>query len=46
MTTLHDPLVPADVDLRDFGFMPLDVLRLRDSDMMALATGDDDEDAG
>ncbi len=29
------PLVPAEVDLRDFGFMPLDVLRLRDSDLAA-----------
>jgi hypothetical protein len=28
-----DPLVPAEVDLRDFAFMPLDVLRLRDSDL-------------
>jgi hypothetical protein len=35
------PLVLAEVDLRDFGFMPLDVLRLRDSDLMALATGDE-----
>lgn len=35
------PLVPADVDLRDFGFMPLDVLRLRDSDLAALASGDE-----
>lgn len=35
------PLVPAEVDLRDFGFMPLDVLRLRDSDLMALSTGDE-----
>lgn len=38
---LSEPLVPAEVDLRDFGFMPLDVLRLRDSDLMALATGDE-----
>jgi uncharacterized protein YdaU (DUF1376 family) len=30
---LSDPLVPADLDLRDFGFMPLDVLRLRDSEL-------------
>lgn len=30
-TTLPDPLVPAEVDLRDFQFMPLDVVRLRDS---------------
>ena len=31
--TLPPPLVPAEVDLRDFAFMPLDVLRLRDSDL-------------
>lgn len=30
-TELPDPLVPAEVDLRDFAFMPLDVARLRDS---------------
>lgn len=41
MSDLPAPLVPADVDLRDFGFMPLDVLRLRDSDLMALSTGDE-----
>lgn len=35
------PLVPIDVDLRDFGYMPLDVLRLRDSDLAALATGEE-----
>jgi hypothetical protein len=29
------PMVPADVDLRDFAFMPLDVLRLRDSELSA-----------
>jgi hypothetical protein len=39
MTDLPDPLVPAEVDLRDFGFMPLDVLRLRDSDLATLASG-------
>lgn len=43
MTAMHEPLlavaplpdppVPADVDLRDFAFMPLDVLRLRDSEL-------------
>lgn len=38
---LPGPLVAPEVDLRDFGFMPLDVLRLRDSDLMALATGDE-----
>jgi hypothetical protein len=38
---LPAPLVPPEVDLRDFGFMPLDVLRLRDSDLAALASGDE-----
>ena len=32
-----EPLVPADVDLRDFPFMPLDVLRLRDSELTMTA---------
>lgn len=36
MTT--EPLVPSEVDLRDFAYMPLDVLRLRDSDLAAEAT--------
>jgi hypothetical protein len=31
--TRPDPMVPAEVDLRDFSFLPLDVLRLRDSDL-------------
>lgn len=35
------PLVPAEVDLRDFAFMPLDVVRLRDSGLAAKATGDE-----
>lgn len=39
--SLPDPLVPADVDLRDFAFMPLDVDRLRDSGLTAKATGDE-----
>lgn len=30
---LPEPLTPADCDLRDFPFMPLDVVRLRDSDL-------------
>lgn len=30
-----DPLVPVEVDLRDFPFMPLDVRRLRDSRLIA-----------
>lgn len=32
---LPPPLVPAEVDLRDFAFMPLDVVRVRDSDLAA-----------
>lgn len=39
--TLPEPLVPIDVDLRDFGFMPLHVQRLRDSDLAAISTGDE-----
>jgi hypothetical protein len=31
------PLVEADVDLRDFGFMPLEVVRLRDSELAVVA---------
>nr|WP_314070745.1 hypothetical protein [uncultured Roseococcus sp.] len=31
----HEPLTPPDCDLRDFPFMPLDVQRLRDSDLAA-----------
>ncbi len=38
---LPAPLVQADVDLRDFSFMPLDVVRLRDSGLTAKATGDE-----
>ena len=35
------PLVAPDTDLRDFGFMPLDVDRLRDSDFAARTSGDE-----
>jgi hypothetical protein len=35
---LPPPLVPAEVDLRDFAFMPLDVQRLRDSDLTSEET--------
>jgi hypothetical protein len=35
---LPEPLTPADCDVRDFAFMPLDVQRLRDSDLAALET--------
>lgn len=38
MVTLPAPLVPAEVDLRDFPFMPLDVRRLRDSRLVATRT--------
>ena len=41
MTELPAPLVPAEVDLRDFAFMPLDVARLMDSDLFAVSTGDE-----
>ncbi|NPT44325.1 DUF1376 domain-containing protein [Paraburkholderia sp. 1N] len=36
-----EPLTPFDCDLRDFQFFPLDALRLRDSDLAALSTGDE-----
>ena len=35
-----EPLVPPEVDLRDFPFMPLDVVRLRDSDLAIGGTGE------
>ena len=38
---LPAPLVPAEVDLRDFAFMPLDVRRLRDSRLIATRKGDE-----
>jgi len=36
-----EPMVEPEVDLRDFAFMPLDVVRLRDSGLTAKATGDE-----
>ncbi|MBU0821867.1 MAG: YdaU family protein [Gammaproteobacteria bacterium] len=36
-----DPPIPADVDLRGMAFMPLDVNRLRDSDLAIEATGEE-----
>lgn len=36
-----DPPVAADADLRGFPFMPLHVMRLRDSDLVSEATGDE-----
>jgi hypothetical protein len=41
LTTLPDPLTPPDCDLRDFAFMPLDVVRLRDSDLAVTAEADE-----
>ena len=34
------PLTPHDCDLRDFAFMPLDVVRLRDSDLVAMESAE------
>lgn len=39
--TRPSPLVPAEVDLRDFPFMPVDVHRLLTSETWILATGDE-----
>jgi hypothetical protein len=36
MPDLPAPMTPPDCDLRAFAFMPLDVQRLRDSDLMAI----------
>jgi hypothetical protein len=33
------PPIPCDVDLRDFHFMPLDVVRLQNSETWAIADG-------
>ena len=38
---LPPPLTPADCDLRGLPFMPLDVIRLLDSDMFAETTGEE-----
>ncbi len=35
------PLVPQGTNLRSFPFMPLDVTRLRESDLVAVATGEE-----
>lgn len=37
---MTSPLVPANVDLRDFPYMPLDVVRLRDSRIVSHTTGE------
>lgn len=41
LTSLPDPLTPPDCDLRGLPYMPLDVIRLIDSDMFAETTGDE-----
>ena len=38
---ISTPLTRNDCDLRDFPFMPLDVVRLRDSDIAALSSGEE-----
>lgn len=38
---MNDPIIPAECDLRDFPFMPLDVLRLRDSTLAIKASGEE-----
>lgn len=38
---MTEPLTPADLDLRDFPYMPLDVVRLRDSDMAVVSSGEE-----
>ena len=38
---MTEPLTTIECDLRNFAFMPLDVLRLRDSEFSALASGDE-----
>lgn len=37
---MTEPLVHAEVDLRDFPYMPLDVVRLRDSDLFTHASAE------
>jgi hypothetical protein len=41
MSDLPEPFTPADCDLRDFTFMPLDVVRLRDSEISVVSNGDE-----
>jgi len=41
MTEPLAPLVPADCDLRGLPWMPIDTVRLLDSDLFALATGEE-----
>lgn len=41
MTDLPNPLTPADCDLRGLRWMPLDVVRVIDSDTFGISTGDE-----
>ena len=41
MSDLPGPMTPAECDLRGMPFMPLDIVRLFDSDLYALSTGDE-----
>jgi hypothetical protein len=41
MNGLPEPLTPAECDLRGMPFMPVDLVRLFDSDIYALSTGDE-----
>ena len=41
MTDFPEPLTPPECDLRGMTYMPLDVVRLLDSDLFALSTGDE-----
>ena len=41
MNELPEPLVPAECDLRGLPWMPIDTVRLIDSDLIALSTGDE-----
>lgn len=41
MSALPAPFTPIGCDLRDFAFMPLDVVRLRDSDLAVAAEADE-----
>ncbi|MGH6822591.1 MAG: DUF1376 domain-containing protein, partial [Methylocella sp.] len=41
MNDLPAPLVPPEADLRDFAFMPLDVVRLRDSAFTAASAAEE-----
>ncbi len=41
MSDLQQPLTPADCNLRGFQWMPIDVVRLLDSDLFLIASGDE-----